>query len=286
MDWLKALKHVRPTWKPPVNDGDIGEFSITTEKGATIVDFQSVIANIGNLTKGAKLRFLLVLDEFQEIANIPQAEAKLRDSLQNLNADTPVVVLGSKQHLLAGIFNSPTAPFNSWGTTLELREIPYDAYHKYIAGRLKHAGKTIDEVTSRFIQDLMDRIPECINRFCDFLAEQPDTTRIDEQFVKSGLTRFLDQTLSIYSQQYASFTARQRLVLHALAKRHHTQSVLTQDFIAAVGGVSKSGIDKIITRLLDDAVIYRIPASDGNLAYIIADPLLRSYIYRYKLLLD
>ena len=286
LDWMRALKRVRPTWQPPTAEGGFGEFSIRTESGRSVVDFQDVITNIGNLTREGDLRFLIIFDEFQQIAAIPKADAKLRESLQTLDNETPVVVLGSKQHMLAEIFDRNKAPFASWGTTIELKEIPYDAYHDYIATRLRTVGKSIDIEASRHLQNLMDRIPESINRLCDFLADLPEVTRIDNVNIDNGLTILLDQTLSIYSQRYVKFTARQRLVLCALARRHYTSSVLAADFVNEVQQLSKSGIEKIVARMLDDSVVERIAGPDGELAYVISDPLFRIYIHRYKILLD
>ena len=111
-------------------------------------------------------------------------------------------------------------------------------------------------------------------------------TRIDNVNIDNGLTTLLDQTLSIYSQRYVKFTARQRLVLCALARRHYTSSVLAADFVNEVQQLSKSGIEKIVARMLDDSVVERIAGPDGELAYVISDPLFRIYIHRYKILLD
>ena len=134
-----------------------------------MVDFQVVLENIGNLQHRKNFEFLIIMDEFQEISKIAKAEAQLRDSLQKLGSDISVVILGSKQHMLANIFNRPKAPFFSWGLTLELKPIPYDEYHEYMANRLRLAGKAINLDVSQKIQNLLNRIPESIHRFCDFL---------------------------------------------------------------------------------------------------------------------
>jgi hypothetical protein len=59
-------------------------------------------------------------------------------------------------------------------------------------------------------------------------------------------------------------------------KQHHSDR----------SGVSKSGVENIVAKMLDESVVYRIVEPDSTQEYVIADPLFRHYIYRYKLLLD
>lgn len=285
VEWFKVLTRVRPTWSPPTSSESFGEFSLKTESGQSVVSFQVVLENIANLQLKKNFEFLIIMDEFQEISKIGKAEAQLRDSLQKLSSDIPVVILGSKQHLLANIFNRPKAPFFSWGLTLELKPIPYEEYHEYISKRLGLAGKTISLKVSQKIQNLLNRIPESVNRFCDFLADQESLKVIQLEDVDSYLEQFLELTVSVYSTQFAAFTFRERLILRALAAREYTARVLSSDFLSEVGGISKSGVEKIVGRLMDDATIYRdcVPGSDEE-GYFLADPLLRLYIVKYKIL--
>lgn len=115
--------------------------------------------------------FLIVLDEFQEIARIKKAEALLRGALQTLGSNISVIILGSKQHLLAQIFEKPRAPFYSWGYTMEFKDIAFDKYTNYINQRFANYGLSISEQDSEYLQTQLHRIPESINRFCDFLCK-------------------------------------------------------------------------------------------------------------------
>ena len=281
--WLKTIRNMRPTWKPPTESSDFGEFSIKTETGSDVVDFDIILSNIQRLSKTGKFSFLLIMDEFQEIANIRQAEAKLRAGLQELGAATPVIILGSKQHMLEKIFNKPKAPFHAWGTTIELRAIPYEEYFSYMQERFTRAGKTIDSPTSINLQDLMERIPESINRLCDAIAENPEIREITHAGVNQTMSSFLDRSMSIYSAMYAQFSAAERKVLLALARRDRARNVLSASFIQCADGVSKSGVEQIVRRFLDRGTVYQEFTEAGVVEYLLADPLFKFYLRKYKL---
>ena len=285
LEWLKVLRQVRPTWTPAIDGKNFGEFSLKTEAGASLVNFQNVIANIGELAKASSFEFLIVLDEFQEICQIPQAAPKLRSSLESLGQGVPIVILGSAQHLLAKIFQTPRAPFYNWGTSVEFSYIPYSEYHQYITDRWRLAGKNATEEVTQALQDLVDRIPENVNRFADYIATQPGTVEVSKASLESYLDGYLSQTMSIYSHRFAGFSSSQRRVLRVLASQHLAKGVLGSKFITAVGEVSKTGISRIIKQFLDDGVIYREFYGDDQVpAYCLADPLFRHYIVRYQVL--
>jgi GTPase SAR1 family protein len=67
---------------------------------------------------------LLILDEFQDIAGIPEAQGLMWSALQMLPAHLGVIILGSKHHLLTQLFSRPRAPFADWGESRELGPIP------------------------------------------------------------------------------------------------------------------------------------------------------------------
>lgn len=282
LSWLRTLKHVRPTWQPPTETNGFGEFSIKAELGADVVDFEIILDNMNRLSRTGKFSFLLILDEFQEISNIRQAEAKLRAGLQELGPENPVVILGSKQHMLDKIFNKPKAPFHAWGTTIELRNIPYEEYFLYMQRRFERAGKTIELAASTYLQDLMGRIPESINRLCDAIADRSDFIEITTSKVDEVLNDFLESAMSVYSSHYAEFSASERKVLHGLAGSDRVSRVLSSEFVGRTGGVSKSGVEQIVKRFLDRGVIYQEHTQAGASEYLVADPLFKFYLRKYK----
>jgi hypothetical protein len=95
---------------------------LTFDTYLKIRSFTKIIDQLQNIYT-SNIPILLILDEFQDIAGIKEAEALFRNSLQNLNFKIPIVILESKQHLLTKIFARPTALFFNWGTHLN-QDIP------------------------------------------------------------------------------------------------------------------------------------------------------------------
>lgn len=278
-DWLSLLKNIRPTWSP--DESGLGTFSFTTARDNKIPDFELILANIDKLQRGAKFEFCLVFDEFQEIAKIPKAEAKLRGVLQTLPPQIAVVISGSKPHLLKEIFENPKAPFHAWGNTIELGYIDYAKYHEYMLDRFVPAGKTIDLDSSRYMQDLMSRIPESINRICEFIRIDPDIKEINSAIINKKISEFLDSARTNYETVLASLTAKEMLVLCHLAHRPVATSVLSTEFLHRVK-VSKTGVSAIIQRFLDRSIVYRLLDDNDKWRYQVSDPLLNLYIRKFK----
>ncbi len=284
LDWFKSLKHIRPTWQPPTSSDSFGEFSIRTENNGAVVNFEIIFENIYNLHKNNKMEFLIVMDEFQEVGKIPQACAKLRGALQNFDTQIPIVFLGSKQHLLQEIFNRPKAPFYSWGYSVELHPIPYEEYHSYITTRLARVKKSIELEEAKFLQDKMHRIPEAINRLCDFLARDSDITKITKDDVKKGLLTFVDRSRSIYEEVFASFNHNERHVLLAMAKLGTVENITGKTFLIEVPMISKTTVSDITKRFLNDSVITKTidEKKKVSLSYQITDPFLEAFLLQYK----
>ena len=279
LDWIKTLKQLRPVWSPSLDGDGVGEFSIKTESNSSVIDFELIFQNVNELQRAGKMNFLIILDEFQEISKIKAAEARLRNALQCFTINIPVVILGSKQHLLNQIFNRPKSPFYSWGITMEIEAIPYQQYCSYMNQRFVLAQKKIGPEISHYLQDKMNRIPESINRLCDIIARELETSVIDIPAINCAIKILIDQSRSLYEIQFASLNINQRKVVIALAQVGKITSITGVVFLQKTNGVSKSGVAEIVKKLLDESVISRVQGE-----YCLTDPLFREYVIQHKAL--
>jgi hypothetical protein len=65
---------------------------------------------------------LIIIDEFQDIALIGEAESLFRDAFQQIS-DIAIIILGSKKHLLKNIFALPKSPLANCGRDLTVNPI-------------------------------------------------------------------------------------------------------------------------------------------------------------------
>jgi len=280
-DWLKVLTKVRPVWVPSLTS-DSGEFSITTENAERIVDFRIILENIHELQKNSKFEFLIILDEFQEIHQVKRAEALLRGALQSFSIRIPIIILGSKQHLLISIFENPKAPFYSWGRTVEFHPIAYEIYHQYIEERFLHVKKTHSLQVSEYLQNKLHRIPESINRLCDYLAKNESEHEITKEIIDRNIEEFVDQSRSIYEQLYSTFNTTERRIVEVISQKEFTTELLGKKFIAEVGNISKTTLSNHISQLLNRSILSQGITDESKKSYWVTDPLFSYFLKRFK----
>jgi len=271
---LSSLKQLKPTLE--LDDSGSPKLSLSLSSKSEQAHFIEILRHIGVLAETVKV--LLVFDEFQDIHGIGEADALLRNALQNLNAEIPVIIMGSKQHLLVNMFARPKAPFFSWGTHIVFQPIAYEEYHSYIQERFKFANLSISLEDAKYIQDKMDRNPEAINRLCYAIRNGAwNHTSISKGDIDAALDELIASRRSEPERYLSHFSATEQSVIIAIAKDAFVPHPQSKAFIKPLN-LTAAGVGKIIRRLENDAVIYL--EKDG---YTLADPLLRNHLLRYRL---
>lgn len=255
-----------------------GEVSFSVGKKVPPKDVRNLEALFERLQEIAKsdVRLLLIFDEFQDVALVPGAESILRGLLQNLDHSVPVILSGSKKHLLAQMFSEHSAAFYNWGEPLSVGPIAYAEYFEYMKERFKSKELNIDLKTSTHLQNLAQRNCEAINMLCSQLWFSYEKRTIDKPVVDQCFVELLRARQGPYEEYLSQFSLAELEVLIAMAKTAVLQPT-SQDFLKRVA-VSKAGVDKIVRRLLDRAMIY-FEAESG---YELADPLLAAYLRAYR----
>ena len=223
----------------------------------------------------SKIPALVIIDEFQDISFIPEAEAIFRTAFQNISS-LPIILSGSKAHILTQIFANPNSPLSSWGKDIEFKPIEYKEYYNYIQQRFKKYNINIDYNLSIKLQELMYRIPESINIICQNLIDLfPDKT-IKESMIYKALYFILENRESRYEIYLGLLSSSEEKVLICLAKVGNIQKKVSNDFVRMTGYTART-VSKIFTKLLNNGIIEKY-----NNKYRITDPLLKYYLLRYR----
>ena len=247
--------------------------SLHTREPESAGSLQTLWEHIAGITE--EVDSLIVLDEFQDVAFIDEAPAQLRSCLEGLGA-TPILLLGSKRHMLADLFAAPGAPLSAWGSDLEFRPIAHDEYHRYMEERFRPRGLTISREVSASLQDGMQRVPEAINRLCAQLLELYEATEIDQARVREALAMLLENREGRFAAYLSAFSATDEGVLTEIARRERVAHPQSKSFLASVR-LSNRTVALSVKRLWDRGVIEHVADS-----YRIADPLLAAYLRRYR----
>jgi len=218
---------------------------------------------------------LIVLDEFQDVALVPEAPAQLRACLEALGA-VPVLLLGSKRHMLTDLFAAPGAPLSEWGSELEFKSIPYGEYHAYLEERFSPRRLTISPEVAARLQDDMQRVPEAINRLGAQLLESHEAAEIDYPKVRAALVALLENREGRYASYLTAFSGTDESVLTEIARRGRVEHPQSKSFLAGVR-LSSRTVALSVKRLCDRGVIERLADH-----YRVADPLLGAYLRRFR----
>lgn len=273
---LESAGRLLGSLRPEVSlDPHTGSPSVSLHPGAADagIALQTLWERIARIAE--EIDSLIVLDEFQDVALVEEAPAQLRACLEALGG-APVLLLGSKRHMLAELFAAPGAPLAGWGTDLEFRPIPYDDYHVYIAERFEQRRLTIPREVSTSLQDEMQRVPEAINRLCAQIMELHEDAEIGRQHVRSALLQLLENREGRFAAYLSAFSATDETVLTEIARRGAVEHPQSKRFLSAVG-LSSRTVALSFRRLRDQGVIERAANR-----YRIADPLLAAYLVRYR----
>jgi hypothetical protein len=239
-------------------------------RGETI---HSLFRHMGKIAE--EIPTLIVLDEFQDVACIDEAPAIFRSCFEE-TASSPIIVLGSKRHLLCSLFANIEAPLNGWGTDLEVVPIPYGEFHTYIQERFQPRGLTISPENARYLQDLLQRVPEAVNRLCQQLVDLYSDQEVGGDAITQSLMQLLKNRESRFETYLGQFSATEGRVLISLAKEQVVTHPQSKQFLAKAS-LSARAVGQIINRLMDRGVLEQI-----GQGYRVSDPLLATYLRYYR----
>ena len=272
---LRIIKGIKPSIELDEKGSPKVSFGIV--EGEKTRPFTEILKQL-DLIYASNIPILLVLDEFQDIALVDEAEALFRNGLEHIDSRIPVIILGSKQHLLNQIFARPGAPFFNWGTHVYFHEIDYHAYWQYMDERFKQEGLRISFENAKHLQDKMSRMPEAINRLCfALLFHDISKGEITKEDIDSGLSRVVYDRRNEPEVYLSGFTASEQRVIINMAKTEPVGHPQGKDFIKNTH-LTAPGIRKIVMKLENHAVVYKEDAG-----YILADPLLKQHILKFRL---
>lgn len=104
-----------------------------------------------------KVRFVIAIDEFQQIAdfaNYQALERLLRAQWQKQNEVT-YCLYGSKRHMMTQLFDAPSRPFYRFGDMMLLPKIAMKKWESFIVRSFRKTGKKIKPMHARTIAKRM-----------------------------------------------------------------------------------------------------------------------------------
>lgn len=244
--------------------------ALGTSRGQSHVSFVDIFDLMRKKIAGT-MPVCIVLDEFQDIAFVDEAQGLFRNALQAFH-QVPMILMGSKRHILSRIFATPEAPLASFGADVEFTAIPYEAYHAYMMERFQMRGLSMTLATATELQNQLFRNPEAMNMVCADLFETHTDQAIEWNDVLLAMDHVVQKRRSRFEQWMSHVSQKEEEVLTALAHHGPIPQPLAQSFLQHVH-VSIRTVSQTIEKFHDKSMVEK--AEDG---YRIADPLLAYFL--------
>lgn len=219
---------------------------------------------------------VVVLDEFQEIANFDddEIERKMRSVFQN-HRNVSYIFMGSKTHLMRDIFNNPNRPFYKSGKHFPLGKIDQKELSLFAKKKFLNQDIVIGYNELNSILNNTECHPYYFQMLCNVLWELcMDSRMITEADIGKALDILLSRESSTYIAMWEELTVKQKNLMVALAKEECPE-VFSKKFLETYGLGPSSSIQKALKKLLKKELIQQ-----ENGSYIIYDLFFKKWIRR------
>ena len=261
---LRRLLQFFGSWSPvfsadPVSG--IPTVSVSIEASQTEVTLKTIF----DYLKQSRRNIYIAIDEFQQITYYPEAgtEALLRSYIQ-FAPNVHFIFSGSRQHLMAQIFNSPDRPFYQSTTGMGLyplhEEIYYDFAQRFFEAKKGSLSKEVFHTIYTRFDGITANIQQILNR----LYEQDKTINSERQ-VTEAIQHIINRSSMQYEGLLLFLTDNQLALLKAIAKADRVKSPQSGEFIRQCELPSASSVKTALTVLVDKDLVYQ--NADGYIVY-------------------
>jgi AAA+ ATPase superfamily predicted ATPase len=170
------------------------------------------------IAKKKKLRIVVCLDEFQNIARFQEnlsIEKELRSCWQHHESVT-YCLFGSKRHMMMELFNESERPFYRFGDMILLEKIATAEWMPFITSRFSESGKIISLEQAESIICKMKNHPYYVQMYCDYvwtLSSGPVT----EEILETALGEMIGHTSFLFQEDLENLSLTQLNLLKAIS---------------------------------------------------------------------
>jgi len=171
------------------------------------------------IAKSQGKRFVVVLDEFQEIMRLngKDLERRLRAAMQN-HGNVSYLFAGSKSHMLIDMVSGKTRPFYQMGTLMTLDKIPEEEFSDFIRAKFVKSGKKISPAALSRIFKESENVPHYVQLLSFYLWDHyQHVPHLEEAHVVEALSLLLRGQEPAYLTIWEGLTLHQRRTAKAAA---------------------------------------------------------------------
>ncbi len=214
------------------------------------------IAGIFQYLKEQNCRYIIAIDEFQQIVNYPEknVEALLRSQIQQQNVAN-FIFSGSKKNILSAMFSEYGRPFFQSSDIMNLGRISKEKYSEFIANHFAAHQRLIN---IELINSILDEY-NCYTFYVQYFFNQifaSQAVEISAQFVSEIAIQILEEREYVYYNYKNLLTDIQFSLLKAIAKEGFVARPNSGEFIQKYKLTQASSVNTSLKSLLNKEMIY------------------------------
>jgi len=219
---LSLAKNVFGSLSPAVTTDEEGKpqvvFGINKEN-LNPPALDEVLEAVPNIARQTKKRLVIVLDEFQQIAEYKSdtAERRLRSAIQH-HGEIAYVFLGSRKHLIQKMFLDKQRPLYRSAAHYQLQPIAANHWIPFIRGKFLQSAKNISDAQIKKLCMFTEGHPFYTQHLCHALWELTETnSTIQGDMLVQAINLLLEQENYTFTTLWDSLAVNQKILLNAIA---------------------------------------------------------------------
>lgn len=218
---LESLVRHTPAVAATLGWGSLSVSARRSPERAPEADLEALLDLPAQAAKRLKASVLVVLDEFQDIANVAGADATIRSVIQHQRGAAAYLFAGSEPSLLQAIFSDRRRALYTQAERISLGPLPADALGTFIEARFAGTGRRVAGGALAEFLDFVEGHPQrsmlLAHHWWSITPERSSATR--ERLVgavENALVAFNDEAAQLVARLTPAQAKVARLVAHGL----------------------------------------------------------------------
>lgn len=224
-EWIETgrefLKHITP--KISLGTDPMQDFDISFEWKELEKNYAEILNLPQKIAKKKKLNLIICVDEFQNCESFRESklfQKRLRTEWQH-HHNVTYCLYGSRQHMMAELFEKQSNPFYKFGDVMYLPKISRNDWISFIEGQFRSTKKIISEELANLVAALVQDHSYYVQQL-SYLVWISTAKTVTQATVMSAAETLLEQNSMLYTRDTENLTNAQFNFLKALAEGVHS----------------------------------------------------------------
>lgn len=220
-EWVQDAQEVFKNLIPKISIGiqPDSDFSLSFDWEKSQKHSLEILNLAEVLAEKKSVKFIICIDEFQNLAQYPQFEAfekKMRAVWQQ-QKNVVYCLYGSKRHMMTDIFNKPSKPFYRFGDLFLLPKIKREKWVTFIVGNFDKTQREISEEFAGTIADLMKNHSWYVQQFSYYIWSETDGI-VTKEVLNHALVRLVQSNTPLFQQVVEELSVTQVNLIKAIVQ--------------------------------------------------------------------